>query len=135
LSDLTRFQLNWWLEHLENLNGFPICKEPTIVKFEFSVAGGASDRGFFVYRVNSKQRLFSKPFIAAESQESSTFQELTAVIETWTNKDFLVKFTSDTVGHYKDTKAVTFILSGGSRNSGLQKFSLEIFLVLKYDYE
>jgi hypothetical protein len=135
LSDLTRFQLNWWLENLENLNGFPICKEPTIVKFEFSVAGGASDRGFFVYRVNSKQRLFSKPFTAAESQESSTFQELTAVIETWTNEDFLVKFTGNTVGHYKDTKAVTFILSGGSRNPGLQKLSLEIFLVLKYDYE
>ena len=68
---------------MENLNGFPICKEPTIVKFEFSVAGGASDRGFFVYRVNSKQRLFSRPFTAAESQESYTFQELTAVIDTW----------------------------------------------------
>jgi hypothetical protein len=50
LSDLARFQLNWWLENLENLNGFPICKEPTIVKFEFSVAGDASNREFFVYR-------------------------------------------------------------------------------------
>ena len=109
---------------MENLNGFPICKEPTIVKFEFSVAGGASDRGFFVYRVNSKQRLFSGPFTAAESQESSTFQELIAVIETWINEDFLVKFTGNTVGHYTDTKAVTFILSGGSRNPGLQKLSL-----------
>jgi hypothetical protein len=135
LTDLARFQLNWWLKNLQDLNGFPICKEPSVVKFEFSVAGDASDRGFFVYKVASKQRLFSRPFSVAESQESSTFKELTAVHETWTNKDILAEFTGNTVGHYTDNKAVTFILSGGSRNPGFQKFSSEIFLVLKYDYE
>ena len=59
LSDLARFQLQWCLDNLQDLNGFPICKESSIVKFEFSVAGDASDRGFFVYKVESKQRLFS----------------------------------------------------------------------------
>ena len=131
LSDLARFQLNWWFENLQDLNGFPICKEPSIVKFEFSVAGDASDRGFFVYRVDSKQRLFSRPFSVAESQQSSTFKELTAVHETWTNMDILKEFSNNTVGHYTDNKAVTFILSGGSRNPGLQKLSLEIFLSLR----
>ena len=131
LSVLARFQLNWWLENLEELNGFPICKEPTIVKFEFSVAGDASNRGFFVYRMNSKQRLSSRPFTAAESEESSTFKELTAVHETWTNEDILVEFANNTVGHYTDNKAVTFILSGGSRNPRLQKLALEVFLALR----
>jgi hypothetical protein len=131
LSDLTRFQPNWWLENLEVLNGFPICKEPIIVKFEFSVAGDASDGGFFVYRVNSKQRLFSRPFTAVESQESSAFKELTAVHETWTNEDILAKFSGKNCWTFIDNKAVTFILSGGSRNLGLQKLSLEIFLALR----
>jgi hypothetical protein len=98
LSDLAGFQLNWWLDNLEVLNGFPICKEPIIVKFEFSVAGDSSDGAFFVYKVNSKQRFFSRPFTAVESQESSTFKELTAVHETWTNKDILAEFSGKTVG-------------------------------------
>ena len=113
------------------MNGYPICKEPTICKFEFSVGGDASDRGFFVYKVNSKQRLFSRPFTAVEFQESSTFKELTAVHETWTNDEILTEFSGKTVGHYTDNKAVTFILSGGSRNPRLQKLSLEIFLALR----
>jgi len=35
LTNLARFQLEWWVENLEELNGYPICKEPTVVKFEF----------------------------------------------------------------------------------------------------
>jgi hypothetical protein len=61
--------------------------------------------------VNSKQRLFSGPFTAVESQKSSTFQDLIAVIETWIKEDFLVKVYWNTIGHYTDIKAVTFILS------------------------
>ena len=101
------------------------------MKFEFSVAGDASDRGFFVYKLNSKERLFFRPFTAVESKESSTFKELTAVHETWTREDVLVEYSGKTVGHYTDNKAVTFILSGGSRNSRLQKLALEIFLALR----
>ena len=92
---------------------FPICKEPTIVEFEFFVAGGASDRGFFVCRVNSKQRLLSGPFTAVESRKSSTFRDLIAEIETWIKKDFLVKVYLNTIGHYIDIKAVTFFVVGG----------------------
>ena len=44
LSDLARFQPKCWLDNLQDLNGFPICKESSIVRFEFSVAGDASDR-------------------------------------------------------------------------------------------
>ena len=131
LSDLARFRLIWWLENLQDLNGFLFCKEPTICNFEYSVVGDVSDRGFFVYKVNSKQRLFSRPFTAVEFQESSTFRELTAVHETWTNEDILAEFSGKTVGHYTDNKAVTYILSGGSRNFRLQKLSLEIFLTLR----
>ena len=89
---------------MPSLNGYPICQEPSIVKFEFSVAGDASDRGFFMYKVESKQRLISRPFTAAESQESSTFKELTAVHETWTNPDILYEYGNRTIGHYGEIR-------------------------------
>ena len=93
------------------MHSFPICKDSSFVKCEFSVAGDASDRGFFVYKVESKQRLFSRPFTVAESKESSTFKELTAVHETWKNVDILKEFAGKTVGHYGD-KAVIYSLAG-----------------------
>jgi hypothetical protein len=116
---------------LPNLSGYPICQDASIVKFEFSVAGDASDRGFFVYKVESKQRLFSRPFTAVESQESSTFKELTAVHETWTNPDILNEYAGKTIGHYGDNKAICFILAGGSRQPNLQTLALDIFLSLR----
>jgi hypothetical protein len=71
--------------------------------------------------VNSKQRILSGPFTAVESRKSSTFRDLIAEIETWIKKDFLVKVYLNTIGHYKDIKAVTFFLSEGFGNPGLQK--------------
>ena len=116
---------------MPNLSGYPICQDASIVKFEFSVAGDASDRGFFMYKVESKQRLMSRPFTAVESQESSTFRELTAVHETLTNPDILNEYANRTIGHYGDNKAVCFILAGGSRQPKLQKLALDIFLALR----
>ena len=67
---------------------------------------------FFMYKVESKQKLFSRAFTVVESQESSTFKELTAVHETWTNPNILIEYANKTVGHYTDNKAVSFILAG-----------------------
>ena len=112
--------------------GTPICQDASIVKFKLSVAGDAIDRGFLcVYKVESKQRLFSRPFTVVESQESSTFKELTAVHETWTNPDILNEFAGKTIGHYGDNKAICYILAGGSRQPKLQKLVLDIFMSLR----
>ena len=35
------------------------------------------------------------------------------------------------MGHFTDSKAVVFILSGGSRNSRLQALSVSVFLTLR----
>ena len=82
------------------------------VNFEFFVAGDTSDGGFFVYGVNSKQRFFSTPFTAVESQESSAFKELTAVHVTWWNKDILAKFRGKNCWTFIDNKTVIFIFVG-----------------------
>ena len=131
LSDLAKFQLQWWVDNLPSLDGYPICQDSSVIKFEFSVSGDASDRGFFMYKVESRQKLFSRAFTVVESQESSTFKELTAVHETWTNPNILIEYANKTVGHYTDNKAVSFILAGGSRQPKLQKLALEVFLALR----
>jgi hypothetical protein len=68
LSDLADFQLKWWVQNLPSLSEYQICKDPTIVTFEFSIASDASDRGFFAYKVVSKQRVISRHFSEAESK-------------------------------------------------------------------
>ena len=72
-----------------------------------------------MYRVESKSRVISRPFSQAESEESSTFSELTAVHETWTDITILVEFQGQPVCHYKDNKAV----GNGSRQPKLQKLA------------
>ena len=79
----------------------------------------------------SKQRDISRPFSEAESQESSTFKDLTAIHETWIKEDNLREFSGQTVGHYTDNKACVFILGGGSRQPKLQSLALAIFLSLR----
>ena len=105
--------------------------DPSLNNFEFSIAGDASDKGFFTYKVDSKDRVISRPFTAAESKESSTFRELTTVHEVWTDEETLTEFAGQTVGHYTDNKAVCFIMGGGSRQPKLQKLAMSIFLALR----
>ena len=81
--------MDWWVKNLSSLNGYPICQDPSITAFEYALSGDASDRGFYTYRVKSLERAFSRPFSAAESEESSTFKELTAIKETWSRDDIL----------------------------------------------
>merc|ERR1712074_463406 len=38
LSDLGTFQLQWWLDNLPSLDGYPICQDSSVLKFEFSVS-------------------------------------------------------------------------------------------------
>ena len=50
--------------------------------------------------------------------------------ETWSKPDILEEFRGKTVGHFTDSKAVVFILSGGFRNPRLQALSMSVFLTL-----
>ena len=72
LSYKCKHQIDWWVRNLSSLNGFPITKDSSVTAFDFAVASDASDMGFFSYRVDSLQRTYSRPFSAAESEESST---------------------------------------------------------------
>ena len=56
---LARLFFKKWLDNLQDLIVFPICKDSYFVKCIFSVAAFANNRKFFVYRVESRQRLYS----------------------------------------------------------------------------
>jgi hypothetical protein len=112
----------------DNISEYPISVDPSLAHFEFSIVGDASDKGFFTYKVGSKDRVISRPFTAIESIESSTYHELTTVHEVWTDESTLVEFAGQTVGHYTDNKAVCYIMLGGSRQ---QKLTMYIFLSLR----
>ena len=51
-----------------------------------------------LYKLLVKSRAIFRPFTPAEAEESSTFRELTAVHETWTNEVVLVEYEGQTVG-------------------------------------
>ena len=131
LSYKCKHQVDWWVRNLSSLSGYPITKESSVTAFDFALASDASDKGFYSYRVDSLQRAFSRPFSADESEESSTFKELTAIKDTWSRIDVLEEFRGKTVGHMTDSKAAVYILSGGSRNPRLQALSLSVFLTLR----
>ena len=82
-----------------------------------------------MYKVLVKSCVISRPFTPAESEESSTFRELKAVHETWTNIEILVEFEGQTVGHYTDNKAVVFILGSFSRHTKIEMYGNEGFPV------
>ena len=130
LSIPALMSLRWWVENLSKYSSYPIIEDPTIIRCDFSLAGDASDKGCFVYKLGSNQRVFSRPFTAAESEESSTFKELSAVHGVWTDKTLLEEYRGKTISHYSDSKACVAILGGGSRNTKLQKLAMEIFLSL-----
>ena len=117
----------WWLHELPNLSEYDICPSPSITKFEFSIESDAGSKGYFVYKLLVKSPVISRPFTPAEPEESSTFRELTAVHETWTNVEVLVEFEGKTVGHNTYNKAVVFILGSGSKQPkflSLRKFRI-----------
>ena len=78
-----------------------------------------------------KSRVISRYFNPTEAKESSTFCELTAVQETWTNEVVLIEFEGQTVGHYNDNVAVVFILDSGSKQPKLQALAMDVFMSLR----
>lgn len=130
LSNSSSVALRWWIANLPKYSSYPIMQDPSITVFDYKLASDASDRGCFVYRIGSSNRLFSRPFTAAESRESSTYKELSAIHGVWTDPVILEEFRGKTVGHYTDSKSTVAILGGGSRNTKLQKLVVEIVLSL-----
>ena len=61
--------------------------------------------------------LASRTFSEEESRESSTWRELTAFKDTWTNPDVLKRLEGTGIVQNTDNEAVFHMLAKGSRNA------------------
>ena len=128
LSHEVKAELNWWLSNLEDVSSYPIRQSSTGSVVSFSTAGDASDKGFFTYEVDSKEKLATRSFTEEEARKSSTFRELVALRDTWCDISIVSKYKNMRVRHLTDNKAVTFILKSGSKKPELQKLVVDIVL-------
>ena len=74
--------------------------------------------------------LASRAF-SEEREQSSTWRELTAFRDAWTNPDILKKFEGTGILHYTDNQAVVHVLAMGSRNARLYPLVVETILALR----
>ena len=111
-------KVEWWHKHIRSLDRYPIDSSRAATPIAFEVASNASAISHFLYIVNGeKTMLASRAFSEEERKESSTWRELTAFKDTWTNPDILKRFEGTGIVHYTDNEAVVHVLAKGSRNA------------------
>ena len=131
LTSTVKTELRWWAENLDSVSSYPFNTRLTGRRFAFSTAGDASDVGYFTYEVDSTDKLECRSFTLVERAKSSTFRELLALAETWTNVKTLLRYKNSRVKHCTDNKAVSFILVSGSSKPDLHKLVVDVALACR----
>ena len=132
LTEMARFELDWWDSNLGQVSKFPISEGLSATPVSYETASDASGLGHYSYLVGgSGTTLACRAFSEEEQLQSSTWRELASVHETWTNPEILDRFKGSRVAHYTDSKAVAAILHAGSRNTRLQPMVVEVTLALR----
>ena len=134
LDELSVFELTWWKENIARVTKFPIVSSFTTTSLSFEeVAGDASAVGHFVYAVGPERSILaSRAFKQEEQEQSSTWRELKAFYDTWTNLEVLKRYAGGRVAHYTDSKAMASIVMKGSRNRKLHPMVVESALALRH---
>ena len=94
LDYLARKEVQWWLENIRHVAKFPMSGSLTTIaaKYEDEVASDGSGIGYFVSQIIDKKCLARRAFTAEQREENSTFRELVAFHETWTNEEVQKSF-------------------------------------------
>jgi hypothetical protein len=133
LDEMALQELRWWKENIRLVSGFPVDGKLSSVAVEFraEVASDGSAVGHFSYNLDGGGRLAGRAFTEEERAESSTFRELLAFRDTWTDEATLRSFRGKRVTHYSDSKAMCIIVMKGSKNRKLQPLVVEALLALR----
>lgn len=131
LDDLAREELQWWLENVRKVSKYPIQGSLSSIPASIKVASDSSGVGLFSYEVRGQVCLARRPFSAFERDQSSTYRELAAFFDTWTNPSNLSYFKGKKIAHHTDNKAMVYIIAKGSRNRKLQPLIMEAVLKLR----
>ena len=128
-------ELNWWEENLKSVSKYPILSSMSGREVNSEAASDASDLGYYSYLVGPpKEFLAARAFSEEERDRSSTWRELAAIKETWTDKGRLERFRGWKLVHYTDNKATASIVSKGSRQPHLQELIRETIMAMR-EYE
>ena len=132
LSEMAKFELNWWLDNIDKVSKYPFSDLLSTTPVVFETASDASGVGHFSYLLGeSRTTLASRAFSESERSQSSTWRELAAFHETWTDQTVLQRFQNSRISHYTDSRAMASIVTKGSRNSRLQPMVMESVLALR----
>lgn len=132
LDSLARFEVGWWMDNIREVAKYPISSSLSTTPVSYEVASDASGVGHYSYLVGSQRTVLSaRGFSAQEQEESSTWRELTAFHDTWTNEEVLKQFAGTRVAHYTDSQAMAIIVRKGSRNPKLQPMVMRAVLALR----
>ena len=126
------YEVEWWRDNLKHFSSYPIILDNTSVHVDCRISSDASGSGFFVVNLDKSIMLKSEAFTQFESLQSSTYRELRALYQTYTDPVILTKFAGLTICHYTDSKSVANILYKGSRVHLLNVMIREIFLALRH---
>ena len=110
---------------------YPMSNGESTVPASCRTASDSSGIGLYSYEVEKKVCLASRAFTAEERAQSSTYRELLAFYETWTDEKVLSSFSGQIVAHHTDNKAMVYIIAKGSRNRRLQPMIIEVILKLR----
>ena len=132
LDAMARYEVDWWLHNIRDVAKYPINGSLSTTPVSYEVASDASGVGHYCYLVGSQQTVLSaRAFSVQEQEESSTWRELTAFHDTWTNEEVLRQFAGTSVAHYTDSQAMATIIRKGSRNPKLQPMVMRAVLSLR----
>ena len=132
LSDMAKFELNWWLDNIHKVSKYPFSDSLSTTPVAYETASDASGVGHFSYLLGQHRiTLASRAFTEEERGQSSTWRELSAFSDTWTSQEVLDRFRGCQISHYTDSKAMASIVTRGSRNPRLQPLVMKAVLALR----
>ena len=132
LNAAAQDELGWWVENLKAVSKYPIKSSMSSAEVGSEAASDASDLGFYSYLVGPpKEFLAARAFTEEEKGRSSTWRELAAIKETWTDPGRLERFRGWKLVHYTDNKATAAIVARGSRQPHLQELIRDTIMAMR----
>ena len=122
ISDVARFELDFWLSQVDNLNGQGIWHSPSAVRIVYT---DASDTGYAGYTVEHGYHIAHGLWSEEEVGLSSTWWELRAV--RLALESLVGKLQGHRVHWFTDNQNVVTIITSGSRKPDLQKEAIAIY--------
>ena len=131
LDDLAILEVEWWMNNVRSVAKYPMKKDLSAVPAVVKTASDGSGIGYFSYEIGNKTCLARRAFTPEETLQSSTFRELLAFHDTWTNVENLSRFQGLKISHHTDSQALVHIIAKGSRNRKLQPMIMKVTLSLR----